>query len=192
MIVVYNFKGGEGKTRISLNIALELGYSIITNDVFTPLEKILPEERYLKVYPKDTIPELSIEDEKEVVFDFGGYPDTRVVNVLKRAKHIIVPVSNDEDGIQVAVNSIDTISEYNKNIAIVVNKAEKGDFEQVKADLIELYPKYKFFEIKKSKALSNISKKGKPISELAKVPLMRHAYAKVVKQFDELINYIKD
>lgn len=192
MIVVYNFKGGEGKTRISLNLALELGFSIITNDVFTPIEKVLPEERLLKVLPEEEIPKLSKEDEKEVIFDLGGYPDSRVVRVLRKAKFIIVPVSNEEDNIQVAINSIDNISKYNKNILIVVNKTEKGDFEQVKKDLLVIYPNYKYFEIKKSRALVNISKQKKPVSELAKSPLMKHAYGKLVKQFDELINYLKD
>ena len=42
IFVIYNFKGGEGKSKIAQNLALTMNYSIITNDVFTPIENILP------------------------------------------------------------------------------------------------------------------------------------------------------
>lgn len=95
---------------------------------------------------------------------------------------------------------MENIYPYNINIIVVINKTEKGDFKlakekienEIKAKgLDKAYLKFKYFEIKKSRALPNISKTKKSVSEQAKHPLLGYAYKQVVLQFDELINYIR-
>ena len=186
--IVYNFKGGEGKTKIATNLALTMNHAIITNDVYSPIDKIFPKEKVLKLYPQDTIPDFDVKD--DIVFDLGGYADTRVVSLLKKAKHIIVPITNEEDNIEVAIGAIDEIAKYNNNIVIVVNKASGNDFEEVSKDIKALYD-YPIFEIKKSRVVRKLTSECVSIRELARRGgLFQYNYGKIADQFDDLINFI--
>jgi cellulose biosynthesis protein BcsQ len=188
IIVTYNFKGGEGKTKIATNLALTMNYSIVTNDVYSPIDKIFSEDKILKLYPKDEIPDFDKND--NIVFDLGGYADARIISVLKKAKHIIIPITNEEDNIEVAIGTIDEIEKYNKNIIIVVNKATGKDFEEVSNDLKKIY-KYPIFAIKKSRVVRALTSEGKSIREIANQGgLNKYNYSKIAEQFDELINFI--
>jgi len=186
--VIYNFKGGEGKTKIATNLALTMKHSIVTNDVYSPIDKIFPQEKVLKLYPKDEMPDFDAND--DIVFDLGGYADARVISVLKKAKYIIIPITNEEDNIEVAIGAIDEIGKHNKNIVIIVNKSTGNDFNEVSADLGKMY-NYPIFEIKKSRVVRRLTAEGKSIRELANQGgLFKYNYSKIADQFDDLINFI--
>jgi MinD-like ATPase involved in chromosome partitioning or flagellar assembly len=189
LIAVYNFKGGEGKSKIAANLALTMGYSVVTNDIYSPIDKIFDEDNVIKLHPQDDMPDFDIAD--NIVFDFGGYPDSRVVGILEKAHIVIVPITNEEDNIQVGINTIDEISKYTNSIVIIANKTQKGDYDEIKSDLEHLYPAYPIFEIKKSTAVRRLSKTGKSIAELAEEGgLFKMHYSKIAKQFDSLISFI--
>lgn len=188
MFVIYNFKGGEGKSKIALNLAMTMGYSIITNDIFTPVENVLPENRVLKICPNQDFPDVVKED--KIIFDLGGYPDQRVVKILKLAKYILIPITNEDDNIQVGINSVDAIAKYNNNIVIIANKTEKKDYEYIKKDLSKIY-KYPIFNIKKSTALNKLSKRKKSIQDVIDSDsLLRYSYKTIHQQFVDLIDFI--
>lgn len=184
-IMIYSLKGGVGKTAISLNLALELDIGIVTNDVLTPFERVLNEERILKLFPTDIMPDL---EENDAIFDFGGYPDSRAISVLKQSNHVIIPVNNNDiNSLETSVNSIVEIEKYNKNIIIVATQTKKNDFEEIR-EIMKLNFSYPVLNLKFSKAYSKIWEEKKSISNMVKEGgLKSYHYSEVKQQFDHLI-----
>lgn len=188
-IVVYNLKGGVGKTSISLNLALTMKLAIITNEPLSPLEVVLEEKRFIKLSRDDDLPVYP--NDLNILFDLGGYLDQRAGSALKQSDCVIVPVVNEFLDMHTTLEFIQDIEAYNKNIIVVANKTQKGDFDFIKKAMREHYPDYPVLEIKQSRALPNILKYNMSVHEMAKAnPLAKYSYKKIVSQFDDLIKTI--
>jgi cellulose biosynthesis protein BcsQ len=208
ILTVYNFKGGQGKSKIALNLAFSLGYSIITNDVASQLDDAFHEdereERFFKVKKTDPIP-TDFKSEHNIIYDLGGFMDDRVIPVLEISDFVIVPITyenEDEENIKVGISTIQNIEKYAKKIIIIANKTEnekqKGKlivnhFDEIKKALEYVeYDKYPIFELKKTKLVSQIEKRKKSIADIlaSEKPLFQHSYADVNLQFNQIINYL--
>jgi len=192
-IVVSSFKGGVGKTRISLNLALSLGknWGVVTNDVYSSLQEILPPERFLKIKPHQDFPRPIDEN---VIFDLGGYADQRSIKVLKFADKILIPVTvnmDDDDEITTGLSSIKEIQKFNSNIGIIANKIEKPkQLERVKSIIKEFFD-YPVFELKYSKSFDRIFSEKQSIRDICEnYPLWRKPFGVVADQFDQIVNFI--
>jgi cellulose biosynthesis protein BcsQ len=189
-ITIYNLKGGVGKTHIALNLALTLDFGIITNEPFSPLEEILEESDFYKLKRTEALPE--IPENANTIFDFGGYLDKRVIEALKQSHCVIIPVVNEFIDVHTTVSFIQEIEGYNKNIIIVANKTQKGDYAAIKETMKEFYPDYPVLEIKQSRAMPNIFKEKKAIKAMVESGgLKAFSYQSIEKQFSELIKKIK-
>jgi len=187
-LTIYNFKGGVGKTSIALNIALARNFGIVTNDVYSPLERVLPEKQFLKIYQNKPFPTLS--NEINVIYDLGGRIDKRAIGVIKESDFVIIPTTGDYINLQVTIDAIAEIEKYSKKIIIVANRAQKNDFSEIKKNL-NIFYNYFVIELKESKVFSNIFKEKKSISAICnKGGLKAYSYRIINEQFNILLNHI--
>lgn len=189
-ITIYNFKGGVGKTVIALNLALTMGYSIVTNDIYSPIETVLPENRILKIGHDEDIPVFP--DGYDIIFDLGGHIEKRSISAIKQSQWILVPVNNDFINLQVTIDAITEIQTINRSIIVLANRTSKTDFEHITAAINQFFT-FPVFEIKNSKSLPNIFTEKKSIADMVKAGgLKRYHYEIVAHQFDLVIRYLKE
>jgi len=191
-ITVYSLKGGQGKTSLSVAIAKELEFGIITNDVYSPVETMFPEEMVLKLQPDQDLPTAKDLDGGDIIFDFGGYLDIRVISALEMSDYVIIPVMDfDRLNAQGFVSTIAEVEGHNKNIIIVLNKINEEDAKEIRKELKKHNYPYPVFEIKNSKAFKNMIDEGKPISQYVREGgLKAYFYRPVSEQLNKLIKYI--
>lgn len=190
-IAVYNFKGGVGKTSISLNIALKLNIPVVTNDQYSPLERLLKKENFIKLKRKQLLPDFK--KEHSLLFDFGGYADNRISKISSISDYVLIPTINEFLNIQSTINTIKELENFNQNIIVIANRIKKGDLEKIKNTLDNLNINYPIFEIKESKAMQNMLIEQKPIEEMIKEGgLKAYNFQKINKQFNLIINFLNN
>jgi cellulose biosynthesis protein BcsQ len=193
-IVVFNLKGGQGKSSIALNLALSLNFDVISNDKITKLEKILPEDNFMKIDKDQEFPDII--ENLNIVYDLGGWIDERAIKPIKESDLIIIPMINTEMNNEVSVNSINQVKQYNKNIALIVNKSKKGDYEFMRDEVIKIcFPNDNFpiFELMDTTAFEQMLKRKMAIKDIVNIdPLLKYNYRKINGQFNEIINFINN
>ena len=188
ILTVYNFKGGVGKTSIALNIALSLDMGIITNDIYSPIENILPEKQFIKLEKDIHIPE--IPEGMNIIFDLGGFIDNRAIEAIRQSDKVLIPVTNDLINLQVTINAIDEIREFNENLLIIANRTVKDDFSDISQGIKQFYD-FPVLELKQSRVFSNLFQEKKSIRDIVKQGgLKAYSYRIINEQFDELLKAI--
>ena len=192
-ITIYTIKGGTGKTSIALNLALTLdGFGIVTNEPLSPIDQVLGRDRILKLEKNQPIPDF--EPDMNLIFDFGGYLDGRVVEALSQSDLLIVPTINEQLDVQAAIDTLGmTEAYYCKSVMVVVNRSEKSDID----DCILAITKYRdrpnlqFVEIKKTRAMPNLMHGKKSIAAMvSEGGLKAYHYRPVAEQFRAIIDTI--
>lgn len=190
--VLWSLKGGVGKSSICVNLAYTLGYGIVTNDVYSPIEKVMSEGKYLKLLPEQEIPQQVLQNNKGILFDFGGYLDGRIRDAVKVSKYVMIPIIEADDfNIQGLISSIAELSAITNKIIIILNKMKKEQMALIKSELKKHKYPYPVFEISASSALIRVVRQKESIRDMTKRGgLLAYMYQGVNEQFEQLINYI--
>ena len=170
-ILFYSRKGGQGKTTHAIGFAHHIKADFTTNDfgnstieIFAPLFKNKNQE-FRELAPDEAI---AIDDEKNNVFDFGGFLDSRIINVAKFVDTCVVPIFYQSKADLVpAIQTILELEKYNKNIVILINNTDKEYVEQIKEALAKKF-KHKIFVVNKSKYINRLADENKTILNLFK------------------------
>lgn len=201
-LLVWSLKGGQGKTTLSTQISLLTGSYIMTNDIISPVDRVLEAKKVLKLTSSQKMPELP--SNINLIYDFGGYPDQRLIWIFKHIDYCIIPIAiESNDDIfekQGLLDSVNEVSKYTKNIIVVINKAEnrvKETVVSIRNLLIKHFPNedknhsfFPIFEVKRSNAFSQSIRKKMSIRELCSNPLLKYHFKEPLNQMNELINFI--
>ena len=204
-IVVYSGKGGDGKTPIATNIALDRNFGIGTNEHFHIFDGFIPDDNLLALKANEPFPE--IPDDIDIVFDLAGSITENSISItsaLRQADLVIVPISNEVKALVAGIGTIREIQRFTQNILVVATKLEKGRKElftenwtesaeylnvrtQVQAHLgnIPVLP------LRFSKVFNAIFEQEKSIKQLMEHdPLAKHNYRQVCDQFEDIYRHI--
>ncbi|WP_044417394.1 hypothetical protein [Halarcobacter anaerophilus] len=122
--VVYSIKGGVGKTTLSVQISQMLDFTYVTNDSHSSAHNLMPEEKGFLV-SKEEYDEIPYDE--NVVYDFGGFKDTRINDIVRQAQKIVIPTLTSIVDLQATLATLKDVIEINKNILIVVNRAKNNN-----------------------------------------------------------------
>ncbi|MBU3014270.1 hypothetical protein KO488_05830 [Poseidonibacter lekithochrous] len=122
--VIYSIKGGVGKTTLSVQVSQMLDYTYVTNDSHSSAHNLMPEEKGFLVSTEDYD---QIPFDENVVYDFGGFKDSRINDIIKQASKIIIPTLTSIVDVQATIATLKDVSEINKNIIIVINRTKNNN-----------------------------------------------------------------
>ena len=138
-IVVYSIKGGVGKTTLSVQLAQMLKYTYVTNDSHSSAHNLMPEEKGFLVSKKDYD---EIPFDENVVYDFGGFKDFRINDIIKQSKITIIPTLTSIVDVQATLATLKDVIKLNTNILIVINRTRNNNKAvELKEYLSEEIPK---------------------------------------------------
>lgn len=190
-IIIFNEKGGVGKSMLATQIALHFDATILELDPYGVLSQTLDSDRVYKVGLNDTIPQITGGD---VVYDFGGFDDKRLDIVSKTANLIIIPFNPTINALGTTLESYKRAIEQNLPILFIVNAVLK---EQDAVDAIEYLKEttkddIEYFILPHTRALQTSENEGQSIIDLANSSgLRRHTYRKISATMIELMKLIK-
>jgi len=193
-LIVWSLKGGVGKTTLSLNLALHYRCGIITNEVYTMIDKILPTGKFLRLSKHQELPNMNnINKNASVVFDMGGYIDNRVLSACDQAEKIIIPTSTEKLDIQGCISTIQELKKYKDKIIIVINKVEdKKVYDYIKKFFLEKIGDFPIFGIQKSAIFKNIVDEKKSLNQImSEGGLKSHSLKKGLwKQWNDVVKFL--
>lgn len=208
-VAVYSAKGGCGKTPLSICIALDEEYALVTNESYDALSDQMEESRLLYVKSDQDMP--NFDDGIEVVFDLAGTMtsgDFATVSALKQSDVVVIPMCNNLGALKAGIKTIRAVHKLNKPVIIAATKLrsktkKKNEDWQNSSDYITISEWVSstrkdigylpaIIPVRFSELFESVISNCQSIRNLAKQnPLLMHSQKDLIKQLDELYKEIK-
>jgi cellulose biosynthesis protein BcsQ len=205
-ITVFSAKGSAGKTPISVNIALDRGYAVGTNETYHVLDSIIPEEQLLAILPNESFP--TFPPDIDVVFDLGGAMGgdsaASIRSAVEQSDVVFVPVYNEYKSINGAYHTIMEVQPINPKIVLICTKLEKRrneifrdwrdseDFKGITNTLGKLVGEgFPAIPLKFSRGFDTIFQQEKSLRQIVNTGgLDAYTYRAIADQFDAIYTYL--
>jgi chromosome partitioning protein len=190
-IIIYNQKGGVGKSMLTTQIALHFDTSIIELDPYGMLAQTL-DDRVVKIGLNDEVPTIS---EGDVVYDFGGFDDIRLDEISKNVDLIIIPFNPTINSLGTTLESYERVKKLEVPVLFVVNAyLKESDVEDAIGFLSEnTQDEIEYFSIPHTRALQTAENEGVSIIEFASSSgLKKHTYKKISNTMKSLMAKIQE
>lgn len=190
--------GRVGKTTLAYTLysTATIPFKYATNDIGNAsvnLKKLVDEEDLLN-FPEGT--EIEFDSDDNIIFDFGGKPDSRLLKVAQYVDTVVVPIRFESVAeLKLTIRNVNAIKEVNSNIVIIINNTDTSKLELVK-QAIAAQPNFEDMPvllINKSEFVTRLANEEKTIFEVAE---MKKAFRtqlekKVLPQFRSVFEVLK-
>lgn len=181
-IAVATIDGGAGKTAISFALAKELDYYLISND-----DSVIE-----LVYPNMAKITKDLKVINDTVYDFGGFVDAGVTDIIKHCDIVIVPCINDLNSKMKAIKTITELSKFNERFLVIATRLEnEQDFLEVKQAIQDKFPHVEVLPLRKTKMLKNALEFGdSPLELIAESKQIAYAGRNFIPEYKAVLKYI--
>jgi hypothetical protein len=164
--------GRMGKTTIAYNIykTSKAPFKYVTNDLENAsinLEDNVEKDQLFH-FPNGT--DIDMDFSGNIVFDFGGKPDDRLMAIAESVDVIIVPLSYQSDSeLELTIKNLNTLIEVNSNIVLVINNTDVADAKRIRT-VLKFNPEFKkikVLEINHSKYIRRLANDNQTVFEVA-------------------------
>jgi len=170
--------GGAGKTAIAFALALDFNFYLVSND-----DSIIAD-----VYDGAMITDTPVIAD-EVMYDFGGFADGGVIDIIKQCDVLIVPCINDKTSIRKANQTVEELSVYIDNIIVVATRVRnERDLAAIKEGIVH---NVDVLPLRDTKMFKDCQEFGVGVYMLIKHDAkLRYAYRNAVVEYDALVSRI--
>ena len=192
-IATFNIKGGTGKSSISLSLALEYKFGVVTNDTGADFEDVLPENSFLRIEKGEKIP--SFDSDMAIIFDLAGETSKGTIELLNMADVILIPTTTKTIDLKPTLLAIQEVENLKKPYFIIANKLKKveDDLDYIRKVVHEFYPDTPIFPIKQTEAFNTLFDASISISSIIKDKRkfpFGFQYKPVLKQIEDIAEAI--
>ncbi len=176
--------GGTGKTAMSLAVALELDYYLFSNDD-SVIEQAYPDGAKIMKNP----PVMN-----DSIYDFGGFAESGVIDIIKECDIVIVPCINDLNSTMKAIKTIKELEPYAKKFLVIATRLESDkDYKEVKTVIRSVFKEIEVLPLRKTKMLKNCLELGtSPLDLVSESKKVKYDGRKFIPEYLEVLKFIID
>jgi len=182
MIVVYNSKGGVGKSALSYSLSTDLETQLLSNDE----NQFLGYHPESKLYLNETMPII-----RDAVYDLGGFETPFIEDVLEAASVIIIPVTVDFNSMK---RGVQILKEFkHKKLLLVANQIENtDDFDYIK-EIVKREVNTVIYPLKRSIIFRRSLETGMSVKQLYEESgLSKYSYRGIFKQYEAILKSLEN